>query len=107
MFQKKKPIPDADDLERFKQEAQKLQQIEDGLKTPFGKFIMSMLLEYKNKALSEFSSKDISELDDLQTMSWTYSVRGKLQLLNDIEKTLLRAKEDKEAIVKELKQYSA
>lgn len=104
---KKKPIPDPEDLDRFRREAQVLAQVEDGLKTPFGEYILGLLQEYKLKAMGEFSNKNISEMDDMQTMSWTYSIRGKIQLLNDIEKQLLSAKENKEALVKELKQYSA
>jgi len=103
---KKKPQPDPDDLERFRREAQVLTQVEDGLKTPFGKYILGLLQEYKLKAMGEFSNKNISEMDDIQTMAWTYSIRGKIQLLNDIEKQLLSAKENKEALVKELKQYT-
>jgi hypothetical protein len=106
MFQKKKPVPDPEDLERFRKEAQVLQQVEDGLKTPFGKYILTLLGEYKLKAVSEFSNKPITDMDDIQTMAWTYSIRGKIQLLNDIEKQLLSARENKEALIKELKQYS-
>lgn len=106
MFPKKKPTIDPDDLERFRQEAKNLQQIEEGLNTPFGKFVLKLLGEYKSFAINEFSNKNVSEMDDMQTMAWTYSIRGKIQLLNDIEKKLLSAKADKETLVNELKQYT-
>ena len=104
---KKKPIPDPDDLEKFRREVQSLQAIEDGLNTVFGKYVLEMIRQYKAFAMNEFTSKNVSEMDDMQTMAWTYSIRGKIQLLNDMERRLLSAKDDKEALIKELKQYSA
>ncbi len=103
---KKKPIPDPEDLDKFRKEAQTLQDIEDGIKTPFGQYVIRLLDEYRARAVKEFSNRPISDMDDMQIMAWTYSIRGKIQLLNDIEQKLLSAKVDKEALMKELKQYS-
>ncbi len=106
MFNKKKPVPDPEDLEKFRQEVKTLQVVEDGLNAPFGKYVIKLLDEYRARAVSEFSNRPLSDMDDIQTMAWTYSIRGKIQLLNDIEKKLLSAKMDKEVLINELKQYS-
>ena len=106
MMFKKRPVPDEDDLNKFRQEVHILQMIEDGLNSPFGKYILELLKEYKTHAVGEFSNRTITDMDDVQTMAWTYSLRGKIQLLNDIEKKLLSAKGDKEVLIKELKQYT-
>lgn len=102
---KKKLTFDPDELATLRQQVFTLEKIESGVKSEFGKILLKAIQDYFDRAIYDFTTKDISTFNDGQVIAFAYSIRGKIQILHDFKKLLEKASEDKELLIKELQQY--